>query len=147
MTQGYPFTIRVYGLLIHQNQILLSRENIQGEIHTKFPGGGLEFGEGLKECVQREFMEEAQLRVEATELFYLTEDFIASAFHDKAQVISVYYRVESSEPARVFTADPGEGDRLTQAGSQILYWCPLTELSNQPIELAIDKKVVAKLLR
>ena len=36
---------------------------------TKFPGGGLEFGEGLRECLVREFLEETQQKVEVKEHF------------------------------------------------------------------------------
>ena len=51
------FNIRVYGLLINeQKQVLVSDELIRGSYITKFPGGGLEFGEGTRNCLQREFM-------------------------------------------------------------------------------------------
>ena len=43
-------SIRVYGLLINEHrQVLVSDEYIRGQHYTKFPGGGLEFGEGLRE--------------------------------------------------------------------------------------------------
>ena len=49
------FNIRVYGLLINeQKQVLVSDELIRGSYITKFPGGGLEFGEGTRNCLQRE---------------------------------------------------------------------------------------------
>jgi hypothetical protein len=48
------FTIRVYGLLIHNGFMLVSDELIRGHRITKFPGGGLEFGEGTKDCLIRE---------------------------------------------------------------------------------------------
>ena len=53
------FTIRVYGILVNQEkQVLVSDEKIRGEYYTKFPGGGMEFGEGTRDCLKREFMEE-----------------------------------------------------------------------------------------
>jgi hypothetical protein len=52
-------TIRVYGILINeQQQILVSDEFIRGMYVTKFCGGGLEEGEGTRDCLRREFMEE-----------------------------------------------------------------------------------------
>ena len=42
------FTIRVYGILLHKGCVLVCDELIKGRHITKFPGGGLEFGEGLK---------------------------------------------------------------------------------------------------
>ena len=41
------FNIRVYGILINdKKQVLVSDEFIRGGYYTKFPGGGLELGEG-----------------------------------------------------------------------------------------------------
>jgi 8-oxo-dGTP diphosphatase len=45
------FTIRVYGILLNTNkQVLVSDEHIRGNYYTKFPGGGLELGEGTR-CI------------------------------------------------------------------------------------------------
>ena len=57
------FTIRVYGLLLEQGHVLVSDELIKGRPITKFPGGGLEYGEGLKDCLVREVREEVALEV------------------------------------------------------------------------------------
>ena len=55
------FNLRVYGILINeQNQLLVSDEYIRGMKITKFPGGGLEFGEGTRDCLKREFLEESK---------------------------------------------------------------------------------------
>lgn len=59
------FNIRVYGILLDENnRLLVSDEFIRGNYFTKLPGGGLEFGEGTRECLKREFMEETGLEVE-----------------------------------------------------------------------------------
>ena len=72
-----PFVIRVYGILINKNaEVLLTHEKEEGNVFTKFPGGGLEFGEGLRECLVREFLEETQQRVEVMEHFYTTDFFV-----------------------------------------------------------------------
>ena len=39
------FNIRVYGILIQDSNVLVSDEYIKGKNITKFPGGGLEYGE------------------------------------------------------------------------------------------------------
>ena len=45
--------IRVYGIIINdENQVLLSDELRFGNAFTKFPGGGLEWGEGTKDCLK-----------------------------------------------------------------------------------------------
>ena len=93
------FNIRVYGLLVNeQKQVLVSDEFIRGEYFTKFPGGGLEFGEGTRDCLVREFKEEMNLAVEVTDHIYTTDYFQLSAFRPDHQIISIYYYVKALEP-------------------------------------------------
>lgn len=90
------FNIRVYGILSNKDrEILVSDEFIRGNQYTKFPGGGLEFGEGTRDCLVREFMEEMNLAVRVTEHLYTTDFFQMSAFNPEHQIISIYYRVEA----------------------------------------------------
>ena len=50
------FNVRVYGLLINtKNEILVSDERRAGISFTKFPGGGLVFGEGLSEALLEKY--------------------------------------------------------------------------------------------
>ncbi len=88
---GKKFNVRVYGILIHDKSVLLSDEYIKKNKITKFPGGGLEFGEGTKDCLVREFKEELNLDIEITEHFYTTDFYVASSFDTNSQVISIYY--------------------------------------------------------
>ena len=84
------FTIRVYGLLFHEGRVLVSDELIRGRRITKFPGGGLEFGEGLKDCLVREIREEMGLEALDPQHFYTTDFFQQSSFHSTPmQVVSV----------------------------------------------------------
>lgn len=147
MPKPESFTIRVYGLLISQDQILLSRENIYGEIYTKFPGGGLEFGEGVVDCLKREIMEEAGIRIKDWELYHINEDYLASAFHHSKQVLSIYYRIWSDEISQIKTVDPEESAKLKVHSDQVLYWAPLNSLNDEPIHLPVDQEVVRLLSR
>ncbi|AEV34096.1 ADP-ribose pyrophosphatase [Owenweeksia hongkongensis DSM 17368] len=141
------FTIRIYGLLIHNNQLLLSRENILGEIFTKFPGGGLEFGEGIMDCLHREFREEVDISLSKAEHFYTSEIYVESAFHNPPkQVLCVYYLVETEEIDKIKIGNPKRTETLLKDEDQILYWCPLEKLKEQGIELPLDKLVIEKLL-
>src|SRR3954466_11873959 len=93
------FNIRVYGILLgDNNEVLVSDEYIRGNYYTKFPGGGLEFGEGTRDCLKREFMEEMNLNVQVTEHLYTTDFFQISAFNPSHQIISIYYYVKALEP-------------------------------------------------
>lgn len=143
-TLPHKFTIRVYGLLIHKGAVLLSRENIKCGIYTKFPGGGLEFGEGTIDCLHREFMEEAQAEIEVLEHFYTTEDFVPSAFGSQCQVISIYYRVRALLP-ELLSAEEPHARALKNHGDQILFWQPMGKLKSDDVDLPIDKIVVRKL--
>jgi len=141
----YPFNVRVYGLLINtDDEILISDEQEYGMRFTKFPGGGLEFGEGLIEGLKREFVEECNAAIEVTGHFYTTDFFVKSAFND-SQVISVYYRVKNISPLNlafktaVFDFD-GEGDVL-----QSFRWVKLSTLESEDFLFPTDEHV-SKLL-
>ena len=141
----YPFNVRVYGLLITaDNEILISDEQEYGMRFTKFPGGGLEFGEGLADGLKREFEEECNAEIDVISHFYTTDFFVKSAFNE-SQVISVYYLVKNLNPLNlnfktgVFDFD-GEGDVL-----QSFRWVKLTDLKDEDFLFATDQRV-AKLL-
>ena len=96
------FNIRVYGLLINeQKQVLVSDEYIRGEYYTKFPGGGMEIGEGTRDCLKREFMEEMDLEVAIRDHLYTTDFYQVSAFNAAHQIISIYYYVTPMGPITV----------------------------------------------
>lgn len=96
------FNIRVYGILLNgSEQVLVSDELIRGAYITKFPGGGLEKGEGTRDCLKREFMEEMNLKVAVEEHIYTTDFYQQSAFNPAQQIISIYYFVKALEPITV----------------------------------------------
>jgi ADP-ribose pyrophosphatase YjhB (NUDIX family) len=138
----YNFNVRVYGLLINeQKQILLSDEEEYGVRFSKFPGGGLEYGEGLIDALKREFIEECQLEIEVTGHFYTTDFFCKSAFND-SQIISVYYLVKPVSEMlikckeEVFDFDD-EGD-IRQA----FRWKNLRDLELNDVTFPTDQHVV-----
>jgi len=93
------FNVRVYGILITENkQVLLSDELIRGKYITKFPGGGLEIGEGTRDCLKREFKEEMDLDIKVGDHIYTTDFYQKSAFHPDHQIISIYYYAKALEP-------------------------------------------------
>ncbi|MEO6733589.1 MAG: NUDIX domain-containing protein [Ferruginibacter sp.] len=85
-------SVRVYGILINNaRQVLVSDEFIRGAYYTKFPGGGLEIGEGTRDCLKREFKEEMNLDVAVGDHIYTTDFFQHSAFNSAHQILSIYY--------------------------------------------------------
>ena len=100
------FNIRVYGILVNgEKQVLVSDEFIRGNYYTKFPGGGLEFGEGTRDCLKREFLEEMNLNVEVTDHIYTTDFYQRSAFNPEHQIISIYYFAKALENINVPLSD------------------------------------------
>ncbi len=147
-------SIRVYGILINdQNQILVSDEYIRGQYYTKFPGGGLEFGEGLRDGLKREFQEELQLNIEVLEHIYTTDFFQRSAFNPTHQILSIYYRVKALEPIRVPLRDkPFDFDQTQLAiyertqQTESFRFIERDNFSSETVSLPIDK-IVAELLQ
>lgn len=126
------FNVRVYGLLIHNNQILIVKEPIKNNQVIKFPGGGLEFGEGTIDGLKREFKEELGVTITDITHFYTTDFFVPSFLNPEHQVISIYYLVK---------ANPDELN-FNNAEGLTFSWIPLSTLSPSLFPLPIDKHVV-----
>jgi ADP-ribose pyrophosphatase YjhB (NUDIX family) len=142
----YNFNVRVYGLLINEhNEVLLSDEQEKGFRFIKFPGGGLEYGEGMTDGLKREFMEECNAEVEIVSHFYTTDFFVKSAFND-SQIISIYYIVRNVNPLnlsfKIIPYDFGEQSDIMQA----FRWKKISELQLADVTFPTDQHVV-KLLK
>lgn len=142
------FNVRVYGLLINPlNQLLVSDEAFKsGQKATKFPGGGLELGEGLAEGLIREFKEEANVDVRIKEHFYTTDFFVRSFFelNPDSQIISIYYIVETDQWQQIKTSHQRfDFDYIPGVEAEAFRWVNLSELHTETdITLPIDKVVV-----
>lgn len=148
------FNIRVYGILINdENHVLVSDEFIRGNYYTKFPGGGLEFGEGTRACLEREFMEEMALKIKVEEHLYTTDFFQMSAFNTEHQIVSIYYWVKALEeikaPIRMKPFDFDEEQLVvyhTTGETETFRFIPIEEFNSGSVHLPIDK-VVAELVK
>lgn len=126
------FNVRVYGLLIHNNAILVVQEPVKNNRIIKFPGGGLEFGEGTVDGLKREFKEELQATVYNVRHFYTTDFFVQSFINPEHQVISIYYLVDAAIDELNFNNDEG----------LVFQWIPMHDLHPELFPLPIDKHVV-----
>ena len=146
------FNIRVYGLLMDDNsRILVSDEYIRGHYFTKFPGGGLELGEGTRDCLKREFMEETGLDVEIGNHLYTTDFYQQSAFRSADQIISIYYTVSCKDLSGLKTSlisfDLSEEITSNPAGTgESFRWVSFQDFSAETVHLPIDK-IVAELIK
>lgn len=121
-----------------------------GQLATKFPGGGLELGEGLIDGLKREFVEETGIEVEVKEHFYTTDFFVRSVFElsPDSQIISIYYIVESNYWQQIKTSDKKfDFEFVKGKESESFRWVNVSELEDETdIVLPIDKVVVHKLM-
>lgn len=131
------FNIRVYGIWIHEGKVLVNEELIRGRQITKFPGGGLEWGEGIADCLKREWKEELGLDIDILDHFYTTDFFQLSAF-DASQVISVYYFVAAQTVPEVI---------VNQLENERTFWLDITQMHAGLFQLPIDRKVGEMLSR
>ena len=130
-----PFNVRIYALLEHKGKVLVIHEPFQGKLIYKFPGGGLEFGEGTKDCLKREFKEELNLDVEIGSHIFTQDFFVLNAFDPTEQVLLIYYKATVSEKSlaqlKILDADINE-----------LLWIEVNDLDSNQFTLDADKVVV-----
>lgn len=115
---------------------MVCEEMIRGQKIVKFPGGGLEYGEGTIDCLKREFAEEMGIEVEILSHYYTTDYFQPSAFDD-SQVISIYYSVR---PVTALIL-PLRNER------EHFYFAEINKDLLEKVSLPIDNLIVRKLLR
>lgn len=145
------FNVRVYGILLDPKKgLLVSDEFIRGNYVTKLPGGGLEFGEGTRDGLAREFMEEANIEVTVGDHFYTTDFFQISAFNLKDQIISIYYIVDTADTSIIQTKEKAFDFLPEQVAdsngiAEHLRWMQLNEISEEVMTLPIDKVAIRML--
>ncbi len=130
-----PFNVRIYALLEHKGKVLVIHEPFQGKLIYKFPGGGLEFGEGTIDCLKREFKEELNLDVIIGSHFYTQDFFTVNAFDSTEQILLIYYKATVTDEAlkqlKVMDEDIEE-----------LCWISPENLNSEMFTLDADKLVV-----
>jgi 8-oxo-dGTP diphosphatase len=145
------FNIRVYGVLINEKKkVLVADEYIRGQYYTKFPGGGLELGEGTRDCLKREFKEEMDIDVEVGQHIYTTDYYQQSAFNPNHQIISIYYfvtpleEIKSAIDKNEFT--PEEKNHLNDEEIESFRFIDWEKFSEESVTLPIDK-IVARMMK
>lgn len=140
------FNIRVYGIYINKrNEILVTDEIQNGKWLTKFPGGGMELGEGTKDCLIREWKEELNQDIEVAEHIYTTDYFQVSAFNSAHQIISIYYRVSPLTESKVRIAEKPFDFLTEKNGAESFRYIKMSILKIEDFTFPIDR-IVAKIL-
>lgn len=146
------FTVRVYGILLDATRgVLVADEFQEGQSFTKFPGGGLQLGEGTRECLAREWMEELNQKIEVGDHFYTTDFYQQSAFDSTQQVISIYYLVHLPYNAESVSALPPVNHTNKSEATATFRWISLNEFNEElltfPIDRMVGKMIKDQLLR
>jgi 8-oxo-dGTP diphosphatase len=138
--------IRVYGIYIDDaDNILLSDEKYGDSYFTKFPGGGLEWGEGTRDCLVREFKEEFNIDIEVLDHFYTTDYFQVSAWDQEHQIMSIYYRIKPLGTIAVPIALNAQSLNAELYKTEALRFVPLAA-AQENLQLPIDKVVTRKIM-
>lgn len=95
--------VRVCGLCFRDNQLLLLKHKGIGKSTHLWspPGGGLAFGEDLKTCLRREFMEEVKLDIQVNE-FLFGNEYIDQKLH----AIELFFHVSAVKNIPTLGSDP-----------------------------------------
>jgi 8-oxo-dGTP diphosphatase len=139
------FNIRVYAIITNNSgDVLISHEHMLGTFMTKFPGGGLEFGEGTIDCLKREAIEEFGQEIEVLEHFYTTDYYQPALYYTNTQLISIYYRAKLSKPDELAVTD-GPLPADAPQGAIAFQWVNPVDLDNGQMTFPIDRIVMKKL--
>ena len=139
------FNIRVYGFLVDVGHVLVTDEFRLGIYMTKFPGGGLQFGEGAIDCLKREFMEELNTPIEIVSHFYTTDFYQPTTLLPSTmQLFNIYYLVKAEKPYGFMTTN-ALNDIPPVDGAQSFRWVKIEDLQEEEFTFPIDRFVVGML--
>jgi 8-oxo-dGTP pyrophosphatase MutT (NUDIX family) len=145
MKDGKNFNVRVYGLIInHQNELLIAEEFHYNTFMRKFPGGGLQFGEGPKDGLKRELKEELDIDIADMAHLHTTDMFVKSLFNDNHQVIGIYFLVMPQfDLAKAYRS---EYELPSTEGEERFRWVPLSQIHPADFTFPVDRQAVEVLI-
>jgi 8-oxo-dGTP diphosphatase len=140
------FIVRVYGIAIRDdNKVLITDEIYQSKQFTKFPGGGMEMGEGSIDCLKRECFEELGQLAEVGEHIYTTDFYQPSIFIPGSQVLCIYYRINLPFLNQISVKQRKFDFPELKDGTIVFRWAEINEVLPEEFTFENDKRV-AKIL-
>ncbi len=103
-------SVRATGILVEGGAILLEHMVLRERSHWTLPGGKLEYGETLQQCLVREMREETGLRVEVGDLLYVCDRFHGLGSH----VVDMSFLVRRAPGSRVACPLPATDDGVAE---------------------------------
>jgi tRNA U34 5-methylaminomethyl-2-thiouridine-forming methyltransferase MnmC len=140
------FNVRVYAVIFDAKgeRVLLSREDLPGGLKVKFPGGGLELGEGVRDALDREMAEELgpMAVLKHVTPLYTTDFFVRSAFRLEDQILSIYFTAQFEAPD--MEARFGHKFRAVEGGEVGLAfkWRKVQDLDPADLHFPIDRHIL-----
>jgi len=136
------FTIRVYALIINSSNEILVTDEFQLDMKmTKFPGGGLNFGEGTIDCLKRELMEECSQEIMDIEHFYTTDFYQKALYWENYQLVSIYYLAKFKGPVQFRISERTFDFPDLVNGNQSFRWMAADQINPEEFTFPIDKHV------
>ena len=122
-------------------QVLIPDEFQLGMKMTKFPGGGLNFGEGTIDCLNREMLEECNQEIEVIQHFYTTDFYQKALFWDDRQLLSIYYLARLKNPVMFKVSEKSFEFPDLVNGNQSFRWASVSQINPDDFTFPIDKHV------
>jgi 8-oxo-dGTP diphosphatase len=130
---GNQLRVRVCGICVQDGKILLINHagmNESGEFWSP-PGGGLQFGETIEDCLKREFLEETNIVISIGKFLKIRE-FLKPPLH----AIELFYEVKIESGIVKMGFDPEMEEQIIKD----IQWLSFEEV------LAKDEGTLAKVL-
>lgn len=113
------FSCRIYGVLLQDGKVLLTRSVFRGRQFVNFPGGGIEIGEAPMAALRREYEEETGIRIKPVRVLYSSEGRHVST-QMPIQIVSAYWLVEQAGGT---LREGGNGDDVVS-----LFWADVASV-------------------
>ena len=86
--------IRVAGILVENNKILLIQHHKNNKKYWLIPGGGNDWGETTKQALVREYKEETNLDIEVDEFLFFSETIYPNK---ERHILNLFFRIHRNE--------------------------------------------------
>jgi len=133
MTEKIRPRVRVAGILIEDDRILLIEHTKNNKKYWLVPGGGVDWGESAAEALIREFKEETSLNIEVEKFLFISETI---APDKQKHVINLYFKIKKAENSSNIMK-LGEEEMLTD-----LRFIPEGEIKNIKLYPNIKEKLI-----
>lgn len=113
--------VRVTGILIEEDSILLLEQDVTQTRHWSLPGGTLELGETIEQSLVREIKEETGLDISVVDLLY-----VCDRIQEDNHVVHITFLIERAGGDLLRAREPESGANKIRSVKMVL----LRELQN-----------------